>query len=121
MFFIMGINQKEKRLVFDQLVICKCCGKYGHLEVYLSYTYLMLFFIPIFKWNRRYYVRMSCCNSVCALDNNLGKAIERGEVTSLNPDSLHFVHSEGHVRCCSNCGFTTTEEYPYCPKCGRQM
>ena len=33
MFFIMGVSQGQKKLNFDQLVICGHCGRYGHLEV----------------------------------------------------------------------------------------
>ncbi|MEI3186501.1 MAG: hypothetical protein V8S27_00225 [Lachnospiraceae bacterium] len=50
MFFIMGISQGEKKLNFDQTIMCNHCGQYGHLEVYMIYSYLSLFFIPIFKW-----------------------------------------------------------------------
>jgi len=121
MFLIMGINQSEKRLNFNQLAICKCCGKYGHVEVFMSYTYFMLFFIPIIKWNKRYYVRMSCCGSVSEISEETGKAIERGQITELNMDTLNFGWRESNVRHCVNCGFTTTEDFKFCPKCGREM
>lgn len=121
MFFIIGISQKEKKLNFDQLLVCKCCGKYGHIEVFMTYTYLMFFFIPIIKWNKRYYARMNCCNSVCELDLHLGKAIEKGEITQLNLDELDFGYRESNVKHCFNCGFTTGEDYRFCPKCGKQI
>lgn len=121
MFFIMGISQKEKRLNFDQLIVCKCCGKYGHIEVFMSYTYFMFFFIPIAKWGKRYYAKMSCCNSICELNSDIGKAIENGDIFSLNPDSLNFGTRENGVKHCSYCGFTTEEDYQFCPKCGKPM
>lgn len=121
MFLIMGINQKEKKLSFDQLVICKCCGKYGHMEVFMTYTYFMLFFIPIIKWDKHYYVKMNCCSNVCEIDKEIGKAIEKGQAAVLNMDELNFGCEENTVRHCGNCGFTTNEDYQYCPKCGRKM
>jgi hypothetical protein len=121
MFLIMGINQKEKKLNFDQLIICKCCEKYGHVEVFLTYTYFMLFFIPIIKWNKRYYVRMNCCGSSCEISGELGKAIEKGQVVDLNLDDLNFGKRESSVRHCSYCGFTTTDDFQFCPKCGKTM
>jgi hypothetical protein len=121
MFLIMGINQKEVKLNFNQFTICKCCGKYGHVEVFMSYTYFMLFFIPIIKWNRQYYVRMSCCGSVAQLNEDMGRAIEKGQVTEINMEQLNFGYHENRVKCCTNCGFTTMEEFQYCPKCGRLM
>ena len=33
MFFIMGVSQGQKKLNFDQLIVCGRCGRYGHLEV----------------------------------------------------------------------------------------
>jgi hypothetical protein len=121
MFFIMGISQKEKKLNFDQLIVCKCCGRYGHIEVYMTYTYLMLFFIPVFQWNKHYYARMNCCGSACELNPELGRAIIKGEVTSLDPDNLGFTCSGSRTRHCDYCGFTTSEDYQFCPRCGKQL
>ena len=73
MFFIMGVSQGQKKLNFDQLIVCGRCGRYGHLEVYMVYSYLSLFFIPVLKWGRRYYVRTTCCNASVELDAELGR------------------------------------------------
>lgn len=121
MFLIMGINQAQKRLNFDQLTICKCCGKYGRVEVFMTYTYFMLFFIPIFKWNKQYFVRMNCCDSRCEIGKELGKSIETGQVSEIDLDELQFGTRENQVRHCTNCGFTTLEDYQFCPKCGERM
>lgn len=121
MFFILGISQKEKRLNFDQLMICKCCGKYGHIEVFMTYSYFMVFFIPILKWNKRYFVRMNCCGSTVELASEIGKEIEQGKVVSINPESLNFEHYEHNIKHCSNCGFSTNENFQYCPQCGKSF
>jgi hypothetical protein len=121
MFLIMGVSQKEQKLNFDQLIICKCCGKYGHIEVFVTYSYFMLFFIPIIKWNRNYYVRMNCCGTTCELDPELGRAIEKGDVTSLDIGMLNFEETESELKHCSYCGFKTTEDFQFCPKCGKNM
>lgn len=122
MIFVMGINQKEKRLNFDQLVICKCCGKYGHADVFMTYTYFMFFFIPLFKWNRKYYIRMRCCGSSMQLDRELGKAIEQGEITEIDFDRIDFVQQEKTIKHCNTCGFTSPKpDYEYCPKCGKKL
>lgn len=123
MFFIMGINNGEKRLDFTQTVICPCCGKYGRYEVYFSYMCFSLFFIPIFKWNKEYYVRTTCCNSVSKISNELGERIKRGEVKEINPLDLNFNNSNNNLlyKTCSNCGFTTNEDFKYCPNCGNVL
>ncbi len=121
MFFIMGVSQGRKKLQFDQLIVCGSCGRYGHLEVYMIYSYLSLFFIPIFKWGRSYCVRTTCCDTVVQIDNELGRKIERGEVTIL-PESIipDTYRNSGKRRCCS-CGFEAESDYQFCPKCGTKL
>ncbi len=121
MFLIMGISSGEKKLQFDQLEICRFCGKYGHIEVYMTYTYFMLFFIPIVKWNKHYYVRVGCCGKTCEIEPELGNAVKKGETVHLNMDALHFGQNESNVKSCSHCGFTTTDDFQYCPKCGNSF
>ena len=38
-----------------------------------------MFFIPCFMWNRRYFVRTSCCNRTYELSFEKGDAIRRGD------------------------------------------
>lgn len=121
MFFIMGVSQGRKKLDFDQMIVCNNCGKYGHLEVYMIYSYLSLFFIPVFKWGRSYVVRTSCCDTVVPIEPELGRKIEHGEVTSL-PESI--IPENGRYlsrKRCSSCGFETEEEFQFCPKCGTRL
>lgn len=121
MFLIFGIEENEKKLDFDQLIICDGCGRYGRISVFMRYTYFMLFFIPLFKWNKRYYVRMECCGSVCEISPELGRSIEKGEVSSIDPSILHFYSEQTSWRTCSHCGYTTDEDFAFCPKCGKPL
>ena len=124
MFLIFGINQGEKQLNFNQNILCKCCGHFDRAAVWMSYTYLMLFFISLFKWNRRYFVRMSCCSSTCEISSELGHAIETGKASSLNSDDLHFDCADTgrfSVHRCNNCGYLTDEDFQFCPKCGKSF
>lgn len=107
MFFIMGGGQGQKKLDFDQLVVCPGCGKYGHLEVYMVYSYLSLFFIPLFKWGRCYHVRTTCCGRSVAISPELGRAIETGEIKSLPEDIIpagYDYGSQGYGRPCWRSG-----------------
>lgn len=122
MFFIMGISQGQKQLDFDQLIVCGHCGKYGHLKVFMVYSYLSLFFIPVFKWGRRYYVQAGCCGAAVELDAETGKKIADGELTRLPEDIIpaddHGVLNGSREKRCPSCGFVTEEDYSFCPKCG---
>ena len=126
MFFIMGISEDRKDIPYDgQMVICGSCGRYGRYIVYMTFTVLLLFFIPCFKWNRQYYVRMNCCNTVYSLDPEIGKRIAKGENMEILPEHLTLVSGGRQqwtgMKQCMNCGFTTNEDYDFCPKCGRRL
>ena len=122
MFFIMGITDGRKELNHNQMIICKECGAYGRLTVFMTYTVLSLFFIPCFKWNKHYYVQTSCCGTVYELDSETGKAIARGQETELQPEFLRKVQNgRGRYKRCGNCGFETSEDFEFCPKCGNRF
>ena len=101
MFFIMGITDGRKDFDFHQMMTCGACGAYGRYQVFMTYTVLSLFFIPCIKWNRHYYVQASCCNALYEL---------------VHPGNRG--NGWNTTKQCRNCGFTTTEDYEFCPKCG---
>jgi len=122
MFFMMGITQGKKELGHHQVFICNQCGAYGQYTVFMTYTVLSLFFIPCFKWNKQYFVRTSCCNTIYRLEPEIGRRIEKGEAVEIQAENLQGVERTGfHMRKCSNCGFSTAEDFEYCPKCGRKF
>jgi len=156
MFFICGINSGQKELKFNQLVICSQCGSYGRYQVFMTYMCLSLFFIPVLKWGKRYYVKMSCCGSVYELNSETGKRIARGENLEIMSSDLTLVQrgsrqdgwqqgqtyqggqgqayqgqgsqgqtyqgqDSGVVKRCGNCGYETTEDFEFCPKCGTRF
>ena len=88
MFFMIGITQGRKDLSHDQLVICGRCGQYGRYQVFMTFTQLLLFFIPCFRWGKQYFVRMSCCGTVYALDPEVGARIARGEQVEIRMSDL---------------------------------
>ena len=120
MFFMMGITEGRKDLDFTQLIVCDACGKYGRYEVFMTFMVLNLFLIPVFRWNRRYYVRTSCCGAVYELKKETGERIRRGEDVKIDPSDLTPV-SVPSVKRCVHCGFETQEDFEYCPKCGNRF
>ncbi len=127
MFFMMGITDGRKELDYNQTEICGVCGRYGRFQVFMTYTVLSLFFIPCFKWNRHYYVQTSCCNTLYELDREIGRRIERGEDVRILPEHLQKVgngrsgYRYGGYKRCPNCGYETTEDFVFCPKCGTRL
>lgn len=124
MFFMMGITDGRKDFDFHQQIICDICGKYGRFQVFMTYTVLSLFFIPCFKWNKHYYVQTSYCNTVYELDAEIGKRIAAGDDMEILPQHLRQMNQQGYgytMRHCRNCGFSTAEDFEYCPKCGTRL
>lgn len=121
MFFVMGIEDGQQDLDFDQTMICPVCGRFGHLRVSMTYTCLSLFFLPVWKWGRRYRAVMSCCGAGCSLDPQLGHAIARRHISQLDPSDLEFSPPRKAVRRCRCCGYETAEAFDYCPKCGTRF
>ena len=124
MFFMMGITDGRKDFEFGQQMICDVCGKYGRFQVFMTYTVLSLFFIPCFKWNKHYYVETSCCHTIYELDAEIGKQIAASVQVEILPQHLHRVQNQNYnyrMKHCRNCGFTTAEDFEFCPKCGTRL
>ena len=124
MFFMMGITQDRRDLDFDQLVTCDICGSYGRYCVFVTYSVLTLFFIPVWKWNRHYYVQMSCCKSLYELNEETGRRIEQNEKVEIKENDLTLLsrkESGSHYRKCFNCGYETDEDFEFCPMCGNRF
>ena len=112
MFFMMGITQGRKDLPFTQTVICDRCGQYGRYR-------------------------------------EVGRQIERGMDVEIRPGDLEYMGGQNPysysnywnnqdydnqpemigkddsyitvIKRCPNCGFSTEEDYEYCPKCGSRL
>ena len=124
MLFIMGINQKHKKLSCNASVfICDRCGQYGRYEVFTTYMCFSLFFIPIIKWNKHYIVRTTCCSAQYELDSNIGHAIVRGRDVEIRTEHLTPLGGceQTNYKRCTQCGFSTTEDFRYCPSCGKEL
>lgn len=95
MFFMMGITSGRKDLDYHQMVVCSRCGRYSNYSVFMTYTVLSLFFIPVFRWNRKYYVTTGCCRTTWQLDPEVGRAIARGEQVKITPQDLSPIYGAG--------------------------
>ena len=129
MFFIFGISNEIKDLNFSKMVICKNCGKYGRIEFFMVYTYLSLFFIPVFKWGKKFYCKSTCCNAIFSVSDEIGQKILKGENPDIDDSDLIYEYTESYNNYnnynnnfkCPNCGYPVNSEFEYCPKCGSKI
>ncbi len=141
MFFIGGVGQGSKLFQYPKLLACKFCGSQAGCQIVMTYYYFSFFFIPLFKWGKRFFVRMQCCDAVYELAPEVGKAIARGEGTDIRGEDLKLVQDgkqrftissqpaqlgEGEeelpkTRRCPVCKYESPGEFRYCPNCGQRL
>lgn len=120
MFLFFDIHQNQQQLEYTPMIICDECQSYGKYNVFVTYMVFRLFFIPLFKWNKQYYVQTTCCQTIYALNPEAGRQIEKGmNYTIHSSDLIKQSHTTVHI--CSNCGYKTKEDFDYCPKCGHKL
>lgn len=122
MFFIGGITNSEKKLDYNQSFLCSRCEAFGRMEVYMTYMCFSLFFIPIFKWNKKFFVKTTCCDSIYSLDEQIGYDILKGNPVIIDESNLNPLDNfNKNINRCSNCGYISPYDYEFCPKCGKKL
>ena len=121
MFFIMGVTPGRKPLPFSQQGICPVCGRMARFEIRMDCYCLTLFFLPVFRFRKRYFLTSTCCGAACELPAGLGKAAERGEADSIDPLAMHFTAGTPQPKRCPACGFEADPSFQFCPKCGARL
>ncbi|NDL68774.1 zinc ribbon domain-containing protein [Anaerotalea alkaliphila] len=129
MLLIAGITTQQKQLDYNQGMLCPLCCNFGRYEVYMETMVATLFFLPLFRWNKKFYVITTCCHSVYAISKELGTAIAKGEPVRLEEKDLHLVHRSREASCnlsagelhCPQCGAQVQEDFKFCPQCAQPL
>ncbi len=121
MLFIFGIEEKDKELREFANIVCADCGGYSRAVLILHYTYLHIFFIPTFRWNKRYYICVRGCGAVYEADAEYGRQLAQGaelDFSRLKKVSGSFGDSGEFYSTCKHCGEAFDPSFAYCPHCG---
>ncbi|MFU7514338.1 zinc-ribbon domain-containing protein [Clostridium sp. HCS.1] len=128
MFFIgiFGIENKAKEIKIINNFTCKSCNRLTIGRVIKHYEFFHFFFIPIFKWNEKYYVECESCKKIFSISKEKGKLIEKGENIELTYWDLNEINNTyGYDyninNVCNNCGKVVDSDYKYCPYCGYKI
>lgn len=120
MFLIAGTCGGSAELAYSGgMNICPGCGAYCSYNVFMTYTSITLFFVPIVKAAKKYYVRTSCCGSIYKLSKEKGRILERHGETEVTPEDLSPFGKSARV--CPQCGAQMQDGFDYCPKCGMKL
>ncbi|HHV59405.1 MAG TPA: zinc ribbon domain-containing protein [Clostridiaceae bacterium] len=123
MFFVafFGIQDKDKHIGTYNNVECPSCGRLTKYEIHKLYRYFHIFFIPVFRWNVRYFAKTSCCGSLYELDPSVGREFEKNQNTEIRKENLRPVSNNYPFKYCSNCRTNVPAEFSYCPYCGGKL
>ena len=123
MFFVafFGIQDKEKYIGTYNNIICPSCERLANYEIYKSYRYFHIFFIPVFRWNVKYLVKASCCGALYELDPVVGRDFERNPNTEIRDENLRRVNNYMPFKYCPNCKTDVPADFKYCPYCGGRL
>lgn len=135
MFLMIGVNDGQTALYYEKLVYFSHLGRAVNVTVFVTFTQLLLFFIPTFKWNKHYYVQLPN-GEVYELNAEVGRQVERGRDVDITEKDLYQSTSSGFysggsssgtsgtnngVYNCPHCGYPIVDDFDYCPKCGRRL
>jgi RNA polymerase subunit RPABC4/transcription elongation factor Spt4 len=123
MFFvgIFGVNQTQKSIGTKNNIICPACNAWSHWEIYVTYSYFHIFFIPVYKWNQRYYVKSACCSSIYELDPQIAQQYEKDQNFEIKAEHLQPVNTYLPYNICKNCKSRIELGYKFCPYCGQKL
>jgi len=123
MFFIafFGVQDKDKYIGTCNNTECPSCGRLSRFDVYKSYRYFHVFFVPTFRWNVKYIVKTSCCGCLYELDPFVGKEVEKNPGMEIRNEHLRRVNSCLPFKYCSYCNTNVPAEFSYCPYCGTRL
>lgn len=117
----MGISPGEKKIDFQQTIICDNCGHYGRIEISYTYTAFSLFFIPLIRWNKQYLAKTTCCQGSFILSEELAKQVIHGQISELDQTLFQYSTDNNEYKECTTCHYTTNEDFHFCPKCGEKL
>ena len=115
MFFIFGVVSGLRDLGIRCCTL-PCCGTVRAILT-CSFHQFTLFFIPLFRFRRRYFLTCPYCGSIYELSKEEGRRLEREPHAQADPTTLRFVRQNGR-HCCPYCGCNVEWNSRYCPQCG---
>ncbi len=132
MFFIgvFGIENKDKEIKILNDLNCKKCENRVMGRLLKNFDFFHFFFIPLFKWNEKYYVLCDKCRYVYSIPKDKGKAIERGEDVQVTYWDLQEMYGDDYIntydnkydiKICPKCGGKVNSDFKYCPYCGEEI
>lgn len=121
LFFIIGITNGTTELGARACGFFPCCGTSGKsARVTCVFRQFLFFFLPLFRFGKRYFVSCPDCNSVYEIEREEGRRIARDPSAVIRPEALRRVAGRT-AKFCPNCGVQVSSSSLYCPSCGTKL
>lgn len=122
MFFFFAVTDDRRSLGFHQCRGFSCCHRFdGSVEVICVSRKFIFFFLPLFRFGKRYFVTCPGCGSVFEISPAEGKRLERSPGAEIDPAALRKVSQGNGERICPGCGARVQSDASFCPYCGRRL
>ncbi len=121
MFLIFGLASGSRHIGTRKCRFFSCCGCYDASgAVICTYEQFTFFFLPIFRFGKRYYVTCPSCGSVYEMSREEGKRLEKDANAEINPEKIYVVKRTNN-KVCPNCRRVVDASSRYCPNCGTNL
>lgn len=124
MFFIVGIDSGSENIGLRKCTFFPCCNRYGTMAaVTCSYQVFTLFFIPLFRFGKRYFVTCPQCGTVYELSREEGRRIARDPGAEINPSQMYALRNfnNAYGKTCPNCHAAVDPNAHFCSNCGTKL
>ena len=120
MFFIVGVTSGSAEIGMRGCGWFPCCGVGGTAAVTGAFQQFTLFFLPLFRFGKRYFVSCPNCGAVYEIERDEGRRVARDPAAVIRPDAIRRVAGRA-ARFCPNCGAQVDPSCRYCPSCGTKL
>lgn len=119
MFFfgVFGIQDKQRTVKEFGNVLCPDCERLSRAELIESFTFFHFFFIPLFRWNKKYFITMRCCRSLYTVNEDYFQELKNSD--SIDFSRLNRIRVSHDI--CPLCGNYINPNFNFCPKCGQKL
>ena len=125
MFFIgvFGIEQKEETKKEYTNIVCSVCGRWTHAKLVYAYSYFHFFFLPLFRYHKRYLVELGCCGALYEANVEYYQELLAGAALDFSRliRSGQSGTAGGEAKFCPRCGAKSDPSFEYCPFCGTKL
>ena len=123
MFFIgiFGIDHREEIKKEFGNVVCPVCGRWSRAKLVYTYSFFHFFFLPLFRYHKRYLVELGCCGELYEADAAYYQELLQGAPLDFSRLTRIGKSGPGDGKYCPRCGGRCDNSYEYCPFCGTKL